>query len=163
MMIRSVVIMFVAVSFESYASAQNVTIQKPIRLVNDTYLPQQTNYKHIFLDSNTPEYKSNIVINTPTCCQTSNTKLSKLQSLKLWQWLGYHSVGKCNKGCGCCFYCSPSLYSYFGANCREGAKYDSASAKPCPSSCISTGWGNVWNTGARMFASPTGHGFVGSP
>lgn len=78
----------------------------------------------------------------------------------LIDWFCYRRSASCEKGCGCCYWCSPPLYSYFGCDCREGAKHGTVEPKPCPPSC-SSGWGKVWATGPRMFASPTAHGVVG--
>ncbi|MFO0841510.1 MAG: hypothetical protein U0797_03785 [Gemmataceae bacterium] len=82
---------------------------------------------------------------------------------KLLDWLCHRRSASCAKGCGCCYWCSPPLYSYFGCNCREGAKHDTREPKPCPpSGCGSCGgWGKVWSSGQQMFASPTAQGIVG--
>jgi hypothetical protein len=80
----------------------------------------------------------------------------------LLDWFCYRRSASCEKGCGCCYYCHPPLYSYFGCDCREGAKHGTVEPKPCPpSSCGSCGWGKLWATGPRMFASPTAHGVCG--
>lgn len=78
-----------------------------------------------------------------------------------WDWLCHRRSVDRNKGCGCCYYCAPPLYSYFGCDCREGAHNPSVPPKPCPPSCSTCGWGKASATGHRMFASPAGHGVCG--
>jgi hypothetical protein len=80
---------------------------------------------------------------------------------KFLDWFCYRRSASCAKGCGCCYYCSPPLYSYFGCDCREGQKHGTVEPKPCPPSCSSCGWLKGWSAGHQMFASPSGHGACG--
>jgi hypothetical protein len=96
------------------------------------------------------------------CCGGKHGHEDGHKCCKLLDWLCYRRSASCAKGCGCCYWCSPPLYSYFGCHCREGAKHDTHEPKPCPpSGCGSCGWGKFWSSGTQMFASPTAQGVVG--
>lgn len=96
------------------------------------------------------------------CCGCKQGHEGGHKCCKLLDWLCHRRSASCAKGCGCCYYCSPPLYSYFGCHCREGAKHDTHLPKPCPpSGCGSCGWGKFWSSGTQMFASPTAQGVVG--